>query len=141
MARNHLLIQTSKEGAIGISGRSRGASESASRIAHVLGFGDFALDVLPIAMRHVAAVRPSFAKSRYLAGTREPASAAAFERAAHRAREVFNRCSDYRAGLCRLGCSSDRATHRVLRLDARDQLRVVSFKSLETISDYADSCF
>src|SRR5271163_132219 len=113
--------------------RGRRARESASRIAHVLGARDFALDLLPIFVRHVAAVRPSFAKSRYLAGTREPARAAAFERAAHRAREAFDRRADYRGSLRGLGCSSDRATHRVLCLDAREQLRVVVLKSLETI--------
>jgi hypothetical protein len=58
-----------------------------------------------------------------------------------RAREPFDRGSDDRAGLRSFGRYGDHSTQSSLALDPREQLRVVSFKSLETICDFADSCF
>ena len=91
--------------------------------------------------RHVANVRPSFVKTGCLARTRESARAATFERAAHRASEAFDRCADYRGCLRCLGCSGSHVAQSSLALDAREQLRLVSFKTLETVSYIAEVCF
>jgi hypothetical protein len=44
--------------------RCRGACEAASRVPHVLCFGKFALNLLPVRVRHETAVRPSLADAR-----------------------------------------------------------------------------
>ena len=110
-------------------------------MAHVLSFGYFALNLLPIAVRHVTAVRPSFPKFQYLAGSRESARTSAFERPAHRDRETFDRRADCRACLRSLACYGDHPAQTSLAFDSRKQLRVLLLKSLETVCDLADLCF
>jgi hypothetical protein len=65
-----------QESAVDGAYRGRGAGEAVSREAHVFGARDSAVDLLPIAVRHVAAVRPSFAKSSIAAPIKAPVCAA-----------------------------------------------------------------